>query len=182
VKASSSAAAKKTAGTSTRTKAPARRKRQTGVRERLLEILAAGPITGPDLLKNGKFTQSSLHLHLKALRDAGMIVSRRIGKAQEIRLAQMPPAAEASIEGVVVDRSEPKEDPKPSASAALLPAAFVSRELHDALSAISFRLSPVERAQEKLLVLDQLARTMPGPVSEVLRAVMDDVVKLSSLK
>jgi hypothetical protein len=59
---------------------------------------------------------------------------------------------------------------------------MIPQELHEALSAVTFRLSPVARLQEKLVVLDQLARNMPAPVAEVLRSVIDDVARLTSLK
>lgn len=159
-------------------KAP-RRKRQTGVRRRILKILGAGAVTGPELLKKGRFSPAALYLNLKALRDEGLIDSQRTGRSVVLRLKHGSKAEEEPIEGVVVSDHQPKA--KPRASSALVPA-LIPQELHEALSAVTFRLSPVQRVEEKLVVLEQLARNMPAAVSDVLRSVMEDVAKLSTLK
>lgn len=153
---------------------PKRRKRQRGVRARILKILAHGPITNAALRKEGGFTASALYLHIKALREAGLLSSHRDGRY--VTLSLRNGGHGEPLEGEVV-----ADTPRPanSKSSALMPA-FVSKELREALNAVAHRLSPVEGAQEKLLVLDQLARTMPAAVSEVLRGVMHDLVKLSN--
>jgi len=153
-----------------------RRKRQSGVRERLLALLAAGPATNSELLKNGKFTPSALYLHLKALRQQGVVQSKRVGRSVTLSLKTKAHkrVVEEPIDAVVV-----QETPR-VASSALVPARM-SPELHEALNAVAFRLRPVAKVEQKLMVLDQLARSMPAAVSGVLHAVMEDLVKLSTL-
>ena len=170
-----------------------RRKRQSDVRGRILKFLESGPMGGPELLKKGKFSSTALYLNLKALKDEGLIDSRRSGKSVTISLtgathasaAAADEPADTTIEAEVMhehvaEAAAVNADAHAAASSSLV-APMVSKELHDALNAIAFRFSPVDRAQEKLVVLDQLARTMPAPVSAVLRQVIDDVVRLSSL-
>jgi DNA-binding transcriptional ArsR family regulator len=153
-----------------------RRTRQSGVRERVLALLAAGPTTNAELLKNGKFTPSALYLHLKALRQQGIVQSKRVGRSVTLRLKTKAhkQVVEEPIDAVVV-----QEAPRPTSSA-LVPA-HMSPELHEALNAVAFRLRPVTQVEQKLMVLDQLARSMPAAVSGVLHAVMEDLVKLSTL-
>lgn len=167
------AAAKATATPGTR------RKRQSGVRGRILKILAAGPVSGPELLKQGKFSPAALYLNLKAMRADGLVDSQRNGRTVMLSLTGSGSAAEqAPIEGEVVSE-QPR--PKAKAGSALVPA-LIPQDLHEALNVVAIRLSPVARVQEKLVVLDQLARSMPDPVAEVLRSVIDDVARLTTLK
>ena len=170
-------AAKKTKTVAAAPKKAARRKRQTGVRERILEILAAGPINNSELQRKGRFTPSALYLHLRALRQQGLLDSKRSGRTVTLRLKNKSHsrAAEEPIDAVVVH-----EAPR-SNSSALVPARM-SPELHEALGAVAFRLRPVERVEEKLLVLDRLANSMPPSVAGVLHAVMEDLVKLTTLQ
>lgn len=178
MKASRSAAKKTKSSAAAPVKKP-RRKRQSGVRGRILKILAAGPITGPELLKRGKFSPAALYLNLKAMRAEGLVESQRHGRSVTIGLAQGAAAAaeSAPIEGEVV-----AEQPRAKSGGSALVPAMIPQDLHEALNAVAFRLSPVARVQEKLVVLDQLARSMPAPVAEVLRSVIDDVAKLTTLK
>jgi hypothetical protein len=60
--------------------------------------------------------------------------------------------------------------------------ANLPRALHQALDAVLYRLSPIERVSEKLLVLEQLSRTTPQPVAEVLQLLIDDVRRFAALK
>lgn len=153
-----------------------RRKRQSGVRERVLALLEAGPSTNSELLKNGKFTPSALYLHLKALRQQGVVQSKRVGRTVTLQLKTKAQkrVVEEPIDAVVV-----QETRRPTSSA-LVPS-HVSPELHEALSAVAFRLRPVAQVEQKLMVLDQLARSMPAAVSGVLHAVMEDLVNLSNM-
>lgn len=151
-----------------------RRKRQSGVRERVLALLALGPITNSELQRKGNFTPSALYLHLKALRLQGLLDSKRVGRSVTLRLKgkAQKRVVEEPIEAVVVH-----EAPRPSSSA-LVPARM-SPELHEALNAVALRLQPVAQVEQKLMVLDQLARSMPPAVSSILHAVMEDLAKLS---
>ncbi|MDB5988231.1 MAG: transcriptional regulator [Nevskia sp.] len=178
MKAARTAATKKTKAAPVAPKKATRRKRQTGVRARILAILAAGPITNSELQRKGRFTPSAQYLHLKALRQQGVLDSKRNGRSVTLRLKGKAHSrsVEEPIDAVVV-----QETPRRATSSALVPARM-SPELHEALNAVAFRLRPVERVEEKLLVLDQLARSMPPTVSGVLHAVMADLVKLSTLQ
>lgn len=169
----------------------ARKKRQTGVRGRVLEILAAGPRSSAELVTEGGFSTASLYLNLKSLKDDGLVESERDGRVVMIRLSgkaasskpapAAKPVAAKPIEGVVVSApveviDEPATE-APKRNAVVL--AYVPRDLHEALDGVTRRLSPIEGTQEKLMVLDRLARSLPTPVASVLRSIMDDVARLS---
>lgn len=152
------------------------RKRTTGVRARVLALLAQGAMTSSELVAKGGFSAASLYLNLKALKKEGLIRTARQGRSVSISLASGGRAsAGEAIEGEVLP------PPKPGAKAtAALVSAYVPRDLHEALEGLARRLSPVERPQEKLMVLEQLARTMPTPVAAVLQEIMTDLVRLSA--
>ncbi len=158
-------------------KAPANRQPQGSVRPRILELLAAGPITRGELLKRGKFSQASLYLHLKALRKAGTVIPNADNR--KLMLAKNKGAIEEVSVSEVVE-SPRASKASASTSSALVPAT-TARALHEALDSVLSRLSPIARPTEKLLVLEQLASTTPGPVSEVLQLLIDDVRRLSAL-
>lgn len=167
----------------------ARRKRQTGVRGLVLDILAAGPRSSAQLVAEGGFSTASLYLNLKSLKDEGLIETERDGRVVMIRLsgkapkvARSAPAAASSeripvtaVEGEVMDATEEAGVPKRNA----VVLAYVPRDLHEALDGVTRRLSPIEGTQEKLMVLDRLAQTLPGPVADILRSLMADVTRLS---
>lgn len=56
-------------------------------RHRLLEALVPGERTVTDLVKTLADEQSNISHHLATLRDAGLVASRREGRAQKYRLA-----------------------------------------------------------------------------------------------
>ena len=151
-----------------------KRTRQTGVRGRVLSLLASGAMSSSELVAKGGFSAASLYLNLKVLKKEGMVSTRRNGRTVLISLKHGA-TVDAPIEGEVL--SAPKSSRKTSSA---LVSAYVPRDLHEALEGLARRLSPVDRAQEKLLVLDQLARTMPASVASVLRELMNDVVRLST--
>lgn len=169
----------------------ARRKRQTGVRGLVLDILAAGPRSSAQLVTEGGFSTASLYLNLKSLKDEGLIETERDGRVVMISLSgkarknvsAVPAPAPVSkarpvvtpVEGEVIEAAETAAVPKRNA----VVLAYVPRDLHEALDGVTRRLSPIEGTQEKLMVLDRLARTLPGPVADVLRSLMDDVTRLS---
>jgi DNA-binding transcriptional ArsR family regulator len=170
----------------------ARKKRQTGVRGRVLEILAAGPRSSAELVTEGGFSTASLYLNLKSLKDDGLVESERDGRVVMIRLSgkaasgkpapAAKPVAVKPIEGVVVSAPVEEVIDEPAAEAPKRNAvvlAYVPRDLHEALDGVTRRLSPIEGTQEKLMVLDRLARSLPTPVASVLRSIMDDVARLS---
>lgn len=153
------------------------RKRQTGVRARILELLAKRPLTGSELVAQGGFSVASLYLNLKSLKDDGLVETERLGREVSIRLSgavEEAAPASAAIEGEIVSSSEAPVADRPIVSA------YASEDLREALDRLAMRLSPVDGAQEKLMVLDQLMRTMPEPIAGVLRALMTDIARLSS--
>lgn len=152
---------------------PPARKRRTGVRGRILELLQSGARTRSDLVRKGGFSAASLYLNLKALKKEGRVVTTRHGRSVLIALADAPHAA---IEGVVLPVM-PKAATKTGRTVV---AAYVPRELHEALESLQQRLAPVERSEEKLLVLEQLALTLPAPIAAVLQDIMADLARLSA--
>jgi DNA-binding transcriptional ArsR family regulator len=166
---------KKVKGKSAARKAPANRQPQGSVRPRILELLGAGPLTRGELLKRGGFSQASLYLHLKALRKDGIVVPDADNR--KLKLAAGAPSIEEVAVAEVIETPRAARPTQPSS--ALVPAG-TARALHEALDAVLSRLSPIDRPAEKLLVLEQLARTTPDPVSEVLQLLIDDVRRLSA--
>lgn len=150
-----------------------RRKAQGSVRPTILKLLQGGPLTRTEIMERGKFSQAALYLHLKGLRDEGMIEPDEDNR----RLRLTGPID--GIEEVAI--TEVVEQPRQTKSSALMPA-NLPRALHQALDAVLYRLSPIERVSEKLLVLEQLSRTTPQPVAEVLQLLIDDVRRFAALK
>lgn len=66
-------------------------------RMKVLESLRIGPQHVNTLMKNLKIEQTLLSHHLRALRDAGLVLSKRDGKAVLYRLAS-PPMSDGSAE------------------------------------------------------------------------------------
>lgn len=153
-----------------------RRKRQSGVRGRILEMLASGPMLASDLVEQGKFSAASMHLNLKALKADGLVDAMREGRAMRYMLTGAA-SAEGSAAGgkrrgrkakveAVKGRGRPKKG------------AGDSGNLQDALGVLMARLSPIEQIDEKLMVLGQLAGSLPAPVAGVLNKVIDDLSRL----
>ncbi|GAC1620971.1 MAG: hypothetical protein NVS9B10_03290 [Nevskia sp.] len=151
------------------------RTRLTGVRGRVLGLLADGPLTSSELVSKGGFSAASLYLNLKALKKDGMVKTIRNGRSVSISLTGAPEPAAA--EGAAMPT--PKAAAKTKAKSALVKA-YVPRDLHEALEGLTRRLSPIERADEKLRTLEQLARSLPSPVASVLKDIMGDLARLSS--
>jgi DNA-binding transcriptional ArsR family regulator len=76
------------------------------VRDRILKILAEGPNRNSVLQKRGKFTPSALYLHLKKLRESGVLERRQMGRQVELSLkahgAPKPP-----LEGEIIGEPAP---------------------------------------------------------------------------
>ena len=151
-----------------------RRRRARGVRKIILGLLAKGPMTRAEIVKAGKISGAALYLHLKALRDEGVVAVDSVSHKLMLGSA----AAEAADEGV---EEAVAGDTEQAETLPALPV-HVPRALHEALDAVLFRLSPIEHASEKILILEQLSRTTPKPVAEILRSLMEDVARLSALK
>ena len=58
-----------------------RRKRQSGVRSRIIDMLSSGPMLAQDILDKGGFSPASLYLNLKALKSEGSVDTTREGRA-----------------------------------------------------------------------------------------------------
>ncbi|WP_292999783.1 helix-turn-helix domain-containing protein [Nevskia sp.] len=159
-----------------------RRKRQSGVRGRILDMLADGPALAQDILDKGGFSPASLYLNLKALKNEGAVDTQRDGRAVRYFLTgQAPAAAEGSDEEGAAAPAPKKRGRKPGSGKKGKTAAApkAPNDLRDALGVLTARLAPIDNVNEKLLVLGQLAGSLPGPVSKVLNSVIDDLSRLS---
>lgn len=154
-----------------------RRKRQSGVRGRIVEMLGTGPMLAQDILERGGFSPASLYLNLKALKSEGVVDTTREGRSVRYTLT----GAAASEDSVVV-ASEVKIRKKPGRKAGSKNkniAAPAAGDLKGALGVLMARLAPIDKVDEKLMVLNQLAGSLPGPVSSILKSVIDDLSRLS---
>ena len=157
------------------------RTRLTGVRGRVLGLLADGPMTSSELVSKGGFSAASLYLNLKALKKDGMVKTLRSGRSVSIALTGATDATPAADAASAAPAALPgKRRGRKPKSATTLVAAYVPRDLHEALEGLTRRLSPIERADEKLRTLDLLARSLPAPVASVLKDIMSDLGRLSS--
>lgn len=143
-----------------------RRRRQSNVGDLILKLLAASPLTGQELLKQGKFSAAALYIHAKALRKSRQIAARRDGRQVVFSL-------------VSTGRRSATAEAAPEKTAEGVHLSAVSSELQAALDAVTFRLTAAAQLQDKIMVLDQLARNMPPPVSDLLRSTIDDLAKLT---
>ncbi len=157
------------------TSAP-RRKRQSGVRGRIVEMLGTGPLLAQDILERGGFSPASLYLNLKALKAEGVVDTTREGRSVRYTLTG-DSASEASPAAVA---SEPKTRKKAGRKAGSKNVAKPAvGDLKGALGVLMARLAPIDKVDEKLMVLEQLAGSLPGPVSGILKSVIDDLSRLS---
>jgi len=152
-----------------------RRQPQTGARERILELIAAGPITNAQLLAKGHFTPSNLFLHLKRLTSEKRIERRPKGREVEYLLKTVK-TGPAVLEGEVI--VEPKKKPAPTSTAIAL--SSENYTLDSALEKLSRKLAPVDDLDKKLRMLDRLAKDLPGPVGDLLHQVIADLIRLGS--
>lgn len=152
------------------TKAPpsGRRRRQSKVADLILNLLAGSPLSGQELLKQGKFSPGALYLNVRALRKAGRIEGRRDGRRVVFSLVDGGGRPAAAANAVTQ-----------GASASAASSARLTPELQQALDAVTLRLSATGRLQEKLNVLGHLARNMQSPASALLRSTLDDLARLT---
>ena len=140
----------------------------------ILASLSSGPKTRQELIKAGGFSVASFYLHLKQLKHAKRIlVGGRGGVIRLNKLEAVAPEASKPARSLL-----PALKAKPTTHLAVIPQ-FVSGELHDALEAVSARFVAVDRVGEKLHTLEQLSRTLPSPIAEVLMSIHEDLMKLS---
>ncbi|WP_273454663.1 ArsR/SmtB family transcription factor [Nevskia ramosa] len=142
-------------------------------------MLGTGPMLAQDILERGGFSPASLYLNLKALKSEGVVDTTREGRSVRYTLTG---AAAAASEGSVVVASEGKIRKKPGRKAGSKnknAAAPAAGDLKGALGVLMARLAPIDKVDEKLMVLNQLAGSLPGPVSSILKSVIDDLSRLS---
>ena len=164
---------------SAETAAP-RRKRQSGVRGRILDMLASGPMLAQDILDKGGFSPASLYLNLKALKSEGSVDTTREGRNVRYALTGTPGTdGETAVASAKPIKGKRGRKPKVSSGAAVGKPVSASSELKDALGVLVARLSPIENVGEKRMVLSQLAGSLPAPVAKVLNAIVDDLSRLS---
>ncbi|MBA4284200.1 MAG: hypothetical protein C0434_01550 [Xanthomonadaceae bacterium] len=136
-------------------------------------MLTAGPLLAQDLVDRGGFSPASLYLNLKALKAEGAVDTRRDGRA--VRYLFVGPL------GGSAGRSRATKSTRGRRSQAMSgvgPALTAEAELKAALGVLLTRLSPIENASEKIMVLSELAGSLPAPVATVLKAVADDLDRL----
>ncbi len=157
-----------------------RKKRVGNVRGLILKALASGAKTRPNLQKASGASYNALVMHLTRLREEGVVsvdASNRL-----ISLIDAKPAEAA--------KPEPKTKPPAKAEAtttlpalakeAALVAGYSPRVLNEALDALAARFKPIPALDEKLLVLDQLAEQIGGPIAHVLGSIKGDLVRFSA--
>lgn len=164
---------------SSETEAP-RRKRQSGVRGRIVDLLNAGPMLAQELVDRGGFSPASLYLNLKSLKADGIVDAAQEGRLVRYTLTGVAPAEGASAPAAKGRRGrKPKAEAAPKKRGRPGKAAGGTSNLQDALGVLMARLSPIEQVDEKLMVLSQLAGSLPSPVASVLNKVIDDLSRLA---
>lgn len=148
-----------------------KRKRLSGVRGRVLELLGSGPMSSAELVSAGGFSAASLYLNLKSLKKDGLVDTRREGRRVILALASGASASAASTARAskTVRKTVPAAVP-----------AYVPRDLAQALESLSHRLSPIARLDDKLLVLQQLSRALQQPVADLLQDIVLDLKRIGS--
>ena len=150
-----------------------RTRTRTGeVPARILEALASGPKSRSQLQAAAGCSPASLYLHLKALNARGQIVV--VGRRAPIALAKPSAATTGPKEPAL-----PVLKSKPVTAAMVAAPVYVAGPLHDALEAVAQRFEAPERIGEKLHTLEQLAKTLPTAVADVLTAIHADLLRLS---
>jgi len=143
------------------------------VKTNILAALATGPKTSAQLLKSGGFSVASLYLNLKQLKAEHRVIGG--GRGGAIRLAE---AVASAAPAATARPALPVLKPAPTGPVVML-SDYVSGPLHDALESVSARFAAPDRIGEKLHTLEQLARSLPAPVAEVLLSIREDLLRLS---
>lgn len=157
-----------------------RRKRQSGVRGRIVELLSAGSMLASELVEQGQFSPASMYLNLKSLKADGIVDAAQEGRSVRYTLTGVMPS-EGSDSASAGKRRRGRK-PKAAVKTRGRPkkaAASSGGNLKDALGVLMARLSPIDDVDQKLMVLGQLAGSLPSPVARVLNSVIDDLSRLS---
>lgn len=157
-----------------------RRKRQSGVRGRIVDLLNAGPMLAQELVDKGGFSPASLYLNLKSLKADGIVDAAQEGRLVRYTLTGVAPAEAGSAPSAKGRRGrKSKAEAAPKKRGRPAKAGAGTTNLQDALGVLMARLSPIEQVDEKLMVLGQLAGSLPAPVAGVLNKVIDDLSRLA---
>lgn len=138
----------------------------------ILSSLATGPKSRDQLMKAGKLSAPVFYLNLKQLKETKQIAVE--GRRGLIRLLDTTTTPESESSS----KSLPALRQLSAARLAVIPE-FVSGDLHDALEAVNARFMAMDRVGEKLHTLEQLSRSLPSPVSDVLMSIHSDLLRLS---
>ncbi len=138
-------------------------------------MLGTSPMLAQDILERGGFSPASLYLNLKALKSEGVVDTTREGRSVRYTLTGAA-ASEGSVAVASEGKIRKKPGRKPGGKKVAAPAAG---DLKGALGVLMARLAPIDKVDEKLMVLNQLAGSLPGPVSSILKSVIDDLSRLS---
>lgn len=159
------------------------RKRKTrvgNVRNLILKALASGSKTRPALQKATGASYNALIMHLATLRQ-----EKAVEMDSSNRLVSLVGGATSADTARPAKKPATKAASKPPAST--LPqlasespvVGYSPRHLNEALDALTARFKPIAAVDEKVLVLDQLAVQIGGPVGHVLSAIKADLQRLS---
>lgn len=171
-----------------KTPAPKSRKpRVANVRGLIIQSLGKGSQSRAALLKATGASYNGLVLHLSKLKAEGIVTldaSNRIVSLADTGLvakkrgsAKASPKATAALEASqVIHPLSPLETPS-----GRMPVGYSSDALREALAHVLGRITPVDRLDEKQLVLEQLARQIGGPIAVVLNAIKVDLEQRSAV-
>lgn len=173
------AVVKATKGVTSRKKETGRRTRQTGVRGKVLELLASGPKTSAELVRAGGFSSAALYLNIKALKADGQVSAKRNGREIMLSLNGKRSATSQKVQTEVIVEPVVVGTTRPAMKSSDMVIAYVPAELHEALNGLSRRLQPVDALAEKLNVLDHLCRTIPVPIAAVLKSIAEDLQRVA---
>ncbi len=148
-----------------------KRLRATDVSALILDALSSGPKSRPQLQAAAGCATSSLYRHLSILHTNKQIVVKD-------RRAPIELAKPASVAAKVPEPKLPVLAAKP-ANAVVAAPVYVAGALHDALQAVSHRFEAPSHIGEKLHTLEQLSKSMPAAIADVLTAIHADLLRLS---
>lgn len=159
----------------------ARKKRVGNVRGLILKSLASGPKTRAALQKSSNASYNALVMHLTRLREEGVVETDASNRLISLTAAGSAAQAGAAPKARASTRSAAPSTTLPQlARETPLVAGYSPRALNEALDALAARFKPIPALDEKVLVLDQLAEQIGGPVGHVLGSIKTDLLRLSA--
>lgn len=154
--------------------------RVSGVSAKILELLAIGSKSTSDLIAEGGFSAAGAFLNLKKLKDAGAVVTERVGRSVHYSLSEGASLPEATSRRGRKKGSKNKVAVKLGRKARSKTAAPAApKSLAAELAAIADRFRPNADLDQQLDVLDNLVNSMPKSVADVLKSIRAELVRRS---